>query len=799
MATQVRVGEFVADTGGGSQTFSISGWSETVEAVLFFICNATANGAEADHRGFGIGFSDGTNERGVSGWDDDAVTTTAASRRQAAGHSIYLRSSPNDAEAEAHVTSFGAGQVTVSWDTTPTSAFKIIAVMFSDLADVAIGTNSPGDHVDTLGWSAAPDLVLCLAIASGGGDDSGGGDCRWILGACVNDGSETQRATALESANNQSTSACQGLIQNDEVTSRGQTPDNNNSTISSFDADGWNFDQSYGTNIYWLALRLNGISAAIKSADSPTATGDYSISSLAWEPQAVLMATSMLTAEESHSTSGTAGQSGIGVFDTDGNEASQTTRSEDGVTTTDTGSYHDGKAIAVLDHQGTKVQEETFVSMNSDGFTLNAATADGTARKRWFIAFETDSAGGGIVATGIASLEALGGPSLELGVAPSGIGSAEAIGAAAVGLGLAPAGITSAEAIGAALLSLDLTPAGIGSAEAIGSHSLTADAQIDPAGIASLEALGSPSLELDLAATGIPSGEALGDPTMTTAAAIGGAGAIASLEAHGATLVKLDVSPAGIATLEAHGTQVFDLGLAPEAIGSAEALGAAALALGVTPAGLVSLEAIGDPVVSGGLVITPAGVGSAEVLGDPTVTAAAAITATAIGGAEALGSHTLTEGATIAPTAVGSLEALGDPTVSAAAIVTEAGGIASAEEHGAALFAVELRPAGVGSAEAHGAATLGIGLDPSGIATGGAAGLPALGLSLIPGGIGSLEAFGPHEVFLVGLFPAGITSQEAFGSPKLAGIAFPVTMSLVLSPQRTLEVVTSGPWKMVLV
>lgn len=129
---------------------------------------------------------------------------------------------------------------------------------------------------------------------------------------------------------------------------------------------------------------------------------------------------------------------------------------------------------------------------------------------------------------GIASAEAVGAPGIAVDLGLTGIASSGAIGSPTVapagagdnafqgfqsdgfqtGAAILATGIASGEALGAPVIEIGLAPGGIDSGEALGD--LAVDVAVSLPGIASSEALGVPALEVTILASGIPSAEALG-------------------------------------------------------------------------------------------------------------------------------------------------------------------------------------------------------------------------------------------------------------------------------------------------
>lgn len=246
-----------------------------------------------------------------------------------------------------------------------------------------------------------------------------------------------------------------------------------------------------------------------------------------------------------------------------------------------------------------------------------------------------------VTASGIASGEAWGAPTVVPGPAPVGptsIASAETWGAHAVAPGPVPlgaGGIASAEGWGVPTVQMTVAPEGIVSAEAWGAPIVNVGPTIAPTGIPTAELWGSPTVvpgTISATPTGIPSVEAWGVPLVLPLVKPDG---IPSAEFWGAPTVivaAVAVAPAGIPSGESWGALTVVPGSIPVSAGgipSAEAWGAPMLRLHVVPGGIPSVEAWGNPsVLVGSVTIFPVGIASAEAWGipeldvtlDPTIT-----------------------------------------------------------------------------------------------------------------------------------------------------------------------------------
>lgn len=158
--------------------------------------------------------------------------------------------------------------------------------------------------------------------------------------------------------------------------------------------------------------------------------------------------------------------------------------------TEDGADYSGAISVISLYKAADTASSGSTVTMNFD------AGGSGTAAWNWVAMEILPAAGGGdqtVTATGIASAEAFGTPSVKLNVSPTSIASAEAFGTPSVKLNVTTTGIPSAEAFGTPSLKLNVTTTGIASSEAFGTPTVQNAAGVQTitvVGISSAEAFG---------------------------------------------------------------------------------------------------------------------------------------------------------------------------------------------------------------------------------------------------------------------------------------------------------------------
>jgi hypothetical protein len=123
---------------------------------------------------------------------------------------------------------------------------------------------------------------------------------------------------------------------------------------------------------------------------SRTGVGDKSYSDTGFTPQFVLWLPSMCQSDNSRETDGDGGVFGVCVLTTD-EEYSACICDEDNVSTTNTGSRVENKALYLLKHDKTEAFVGTFVSFQGSGWSVNMTKSQVFQRRFAALAVEKDT------------------------------------------------------------------------------------------------------------------------------------------------------------------------------------------------------------------------------------------------------------------------------------------------------------------------------------------------------------------------------------------------------------------------
>jgi hypothetical protein len=387
MAIEAGLVRAAANTTTGNQTFTDANMSETPNAALFFITEATTDGVAAVNATMGIGACDGTSEWAIAVQDEDGQVTTDSGRRGITDGCILIVDQAVDEEGVASFVSFpSAGAVTVNWDIAPSSAFLVAVHLFAvDNAEAGTFlTNGTvgGTTTITPGFQStiifAGTVNLSSFVSTSNSAHPGFGVC---------DADLNQYFVTAHYRHNQATTANDGRIRNDSFTGNIQQNAANRwyADVTSITATQFVVTQRENNLVRavgYLALDTGAISTFVGGVDGPNSTGNQSITDPGWTPQMVGYGLINSEAYNTVYTDNRAGDFGLSAFTTN-DEYSNVISSEDDVGTSNTQSLSDDTAINMPDDDGSAQNVAAFVSFDATGWTLNHTSVAANVKK-WF-------------------------------------------------------------------------------------------------------------------------------------------------------------------------------------------------------------------------------------------------------------------------------------------------------------------------------------------------------------------------------------------------------------------------------
>lgn len=393
-----KQGTFTKNTVAGAQ--SITGLGFQPKAIIFYWTKQTAAGYIANTSA-GYGFAaNGTpiTMAAVSNQTADNAATTDANAYHTASAAIALQATASGGAINTlgTVTAFGADGFTVSWSAAgQADVIHYLALGGTDITNAYVGTtNVPAATTGALavtGTGFQPDTSFFISAADGITLDTITASLRngltfgfmsnttgTLLQGSVASGARDARTATGYVGSTWSNTSLKNV--------RGAALDFS-ATWTSWDADGFTLNvgtaATAATPLSYLALK--GGRFKLGTLTQPTATGNQSVTGVGYQPTAVLFAGAGLsTATDVLNT--TAGTTGKQTFGAGAATQSGTWIGTEGALPSDENMYYSTTAAITHATSQTTNSQASLTSLNADGFTLNWATADTTARNLLYIA-----------------------------------------------------------------------------------------------------------------------------------------------------------------------------------------------------------------------------------------------------------------------------------------------------------------------------------------------------------------------------------------------------------------------------
>lgn len=392
---QTEIVSFNCSTSTGNQDITAPGLGSVVpKAVLFCGVGSDVFDDNDTHAKMGWGAADGTRQWAMGGNAADGQGTTQTGVSSSSSLCLLFTSDAGSSpsiDGSASFVSFIAGGVRINWGDSLSDDYKCLAIFFAgDDVSVRADTFVLGAQdveVDITAPGFRPKLIF--------GTTSGGGlttesPCRLSIGAAVDNGSGyDQRSWVYQDYDDVGTTRVRGQVYNNRIGGRGDntydveftTPDANG--FSSYTRR----DSPTSDSFHYLAIDCDN-DVKVFGYTTPLATGNQATTGIGFQPEAVLIAGTYQTAEN---TDQEAHMSHLfGGFISGSEEWSWSINSENASGTSDCNSIPTERAFDMMAPTGTsQIITATFVSMDSDGFTLNFSLIGGSVLPRygWGVAF----------------------------------------------------------------------------------------------------------------------------------------------------------------------------------------------------------------------------------------------------------------------------------------------------------------------------------------------------------------------------------------------------------------------------
>ncbi len=391
MALAIEITTFTSPTANGTQDITIPGFGTPKAALVLGIHTTTRSEAidsVFDDVGGMIGWTDGIADRCSTFNSDFGVGTTATARSQV-NLLIDQREPPGASKGTAIFTAWITDGIRITWADSPLE-HEYVIVLFggTDITNI-----TSGDHAGNVTLGYRPDLIL--SICNGATFEATTVNLIQSFGA-VWDSSDIQFALNTSSVSAVGTSVTNVYLDSGNGANQLFNDALTWSELYAIQASGFNSSGiGGGDEVGHLAIQFGGDTLVkIGLLETRTSPGTSVISGVGFQPQFVMVAVTNAVANDTV-TAGAAASLGVA---TPTDEYSLSWADEDDQGTTDNQTEIASSVVELPDHDGAVLAKATIDSMDADGFALNYAAADGTARKGFYIAIG-QVAPGGVVPT----------------------------------------------------------------------------------------------------------------------------------------------------------------------------------------------------------------------------------------------------------------------------------------------------------------------------------------------------------------------------------------------------------------
>lgn len=608
--TKVVVTRAALNTSTGTQDITDSALGgATPKAVVAYLVRSTADGATA-HSAISIGAaSSASAEASITVARQDNLTTSVVRRRGSTSKLIEMLepTSTGNVEVSAELTSFITNGIRLNITTAPGSAFQVVLLLFAGThVDARLDILQPGGVISDLGWD--PDITF--SGASGEALDVAATSFSSIThGAARHAGASSSQYMAqgqdMDDANTtqQMLYAVYDLLDASQVI---PTTWEAKSDVLSDDLDsGYRCTIVAGSaasdRIWYLALLLPGTRVHVGQYSPPSSTGNAAHTGVGFKPQFCMIGGGFATTYGTIDSTADADTICYGFFTEDA-EQSVGMSGNDGGTTTVTRSLLENRAAFADNGAQSRRIAADFVSMDSDGFTLNFTDVAGAGRAWGVLAIEAiPDAGITLSPSAVAIPLALPSPVLDIPIslAPSPGASGISVPSVQIGRQFRPSpAVVPVVAPSAAIdLQLSLSPDAVPSPLVVPAMAVASAIDLEPTPAAT--ATVAPSVQVNREVTPDPAVTPLAVPSVALdlqSQVTPDAAVVPVVAPAPAVIADRDVTPSPAVTpIAAPAPQVdLQLDLAPDPAASALVAPAAALDLQLS----VSPDPAATPIVA---------------------------------------------------------------------------------------------------------------------------------------------------------------------------------------------------------
>ena len=382
-----------AKTTTGTKDFTLTGFG-TVTGVIVIACHAYSGASQRDDLRFSYGMSDGTRQWCARSASENAVTPQDSGNEFDTDEIVTIQDANGTEDWSAAFDSFITDGVRLNFTNAASNAEHLTIILIGDTTNLYVGNTTlsgTGAHDITAPGFKGNLLFGCTNFRTVTTPQS---YVSINLGFAHNNSSDvvTQAGVTFWENNATNPTQAQQYVRDSDMHYYVSTAEA--WTAESFDANGFSINTGAidpgGDYFGYMIIdtgNTNGVKVSVE--DSPTSTGDWSVTSPGFTPQFGMLLAMFPTAVDTR-LDAPAGLS-VGAFDAN-NEAVVGVMSQDEYTSSsnEKSNYATNQSVQLYSDTGLEA-EGAFSSFDANGYTINfPTTVNGTTRKWVSLAIEED-------------------------------------------------------------------------------------------------------------------------------------------------------------------------------------------------------------------------------------------------------------------------------------------------------------------------------------------------------------------------------------------------------------------------
>jgi hypothetical protein len=393
MVEKISVGRFSTPGSTGNNNWVTTDLDGETPVACIIIGNfADTDGIVEAGMMWGMGFCDDTNEGSITAGHGDGDSPVDGHRGTHNTQVIANGDTRATGDVDAAFVSFIENGVTLNWSDLPATSQLYTVIFFAGsgvsayMETITPGAVSTTTSVTGAGFQA--DIVFLSTATRTGTSTSG--SYQNAFGICTP--GNTDVCLAVHDLAGGAASVGVSTVRSDRcigwtsTTGGGSWRSGLTSSVNANGVDLNVVDLDMNVDVHCLLLKFDTIKVSVGSFDSPTSTGNNTLTDPNFRPQAVIFGLTNETAVDTINTT-TSCAWGISAFTGD-SEFCNSWADQDAANPSNTQCISDNTAVRFSDYDGSNLHTASFVEMGAQGPTLNYSAANGTVRKWFYAAFE---------------------------------------------------------------------------------------------------------------------------------------------------------------------------------------------------------------------------------------------------------------------------------------------------------------------------------------------------------------------------------------------------------------------------